>query len=1298
TGHVQFEKSLGATVPLGSLKVDQAKSIYLSNNFMTSGKDVVLNAPLHLRGDAKIDTTAGGLHVGGADILVLHGVVGNHRLYLDAGHKGTIRIEEGVGVGGAVLSAITMKGSSIHVKGDVKADGGTIIYNGPVYLSGDVTMIDTGPTGIIFLDILNSSGPSSSLTLSAPIGKVLFLGEVGGVTPLQDVTISSNKIEIQSNMTLAGNLLLQGPVYLLDDVFLIAANITATKTIDGPHDFTLDVGSSGTISLQNNVGQKVRIGDFDIVNAATVNTQAIYASTIVQEAGTGTTVFNGILDTVYKGGIELNGVNFTLTAGATTTNGGHFLVNQSGNLIILQAMDISGAFSQASIGNVRLSGNITTNQQNIAFTGHVLLQGPVSLSTGDEGPGGIRFLDEIDSTFGSDYSLDLTLGGGDLLFADTVGAFGSLGDILVHNARNVTASDFIRSLSYTQLQGLGTGSYAGNITATGDLGIYIFSNYLNFAGQASGKVLTTIGNGNIMLNAIYGELGSASNPIKMSIRGGLGTFYEGDFGTVYFSSDAGQVASVCQVRSNPGCTVLYSMAGGAYQDVTPDTCCTQIPIPPPPPPHKHHNHKEHLPPKGEMLYYIPGIYTNYWFFKDTLGAAWYFTSDFTSRWWDETTYLCKPSLEGMPILNPYCYSDLPAIKISIENQSVVTQDILAKALQTEPTSTSAVSKIQDIQQVEGPSYFWNKFFLVIGLLSIGGTVISSGMGQYRWLFGIKKPKKTIYKTTTVVLSMYLEKVHAFWMVVQSKRSATYIDCAEFLLNQLEKLSRHPLAIKTKNHPIYQKTVFVLNSSYKRISSFGLSLKDKLKALYSLSLQRSLSCLRDLKERQQEIYHVVVESLQNSLKQVASSGVVIKEKVCEAYLECARSLQDHPRITQAQAVFKKVELILSNSLKKTFAVSVFIKDEISQGVLGCAKSLMTFWDSLEKSRAIRKINSANFIIKTRLMEIITECAKSLSMHIHALTKTSKSDEALKEELTEILSVFQTKLSSVYKVVKKSVNQVISLSVNSLSMHLRALTRKSRSSNTFKREISRVLSIFQRQLTSINSYVKGNITAIISSYKKSLSMHLGALTSKSRSSNTFKHEILRVLSIFQRQLTSINSYVKEKIIPIISPYKKSLSMHLGALTRKSRSSNTFKHEILRVLSIFQRQLTSTSGHVKRKVVQVVSSCKKSLSMHLGALTRKPRSSKTFKHEILLVLSIFERQLNSISRHVKGKIIQVVSSYKKSLSVHLRTLKRPTAIRRYLLLSLKKAYLTTARISRYIKSLRRKFKKFIRKYKGR
>lgn len=634
SGFIQCDQSLGKDAPLGAFSITSGQEFLLSGDLITNGKTVSLHVPLTLLDNVKIDTTAYGSDDKGADILLLQNVSGNYRLQINAGSEGVVMIQEGSSVNGAALSSVLVKAGSIQMAGDMRADGGTLVFDGPVGIAADLSLIDAGPTGIIFLDTLYSIGIPRSLTLEAPLGKVSFLGEVGGVLELQDLTVSSRSIEIQSDITVEGSLDLQGAVTLIGDTIITASSITFEKTVDGSYDLSLDVGASGLITISNRVGSSLRIGDFSIINAGTVSTKSICANTITQLAGSVLTTFDGALDTIYAGGINLIGTDFTFTTAIKTQNRGGFSITQSGTAIINSFLELSGSFSQVGLGAVNLSGNITTDEQSIIFEGPVVLYDNVSFNTGDLGEGAITFSEVVDGA----YSLFLNLGEGDLTFLKAIGSSTPLGDIIIQSVKDLVVTEAIHSESYTQLSGFGTGTYLENITTLGGMGIYIFSNYLNFAGKVEGQLLSTGGQGNIVLNAVYEGVGSSINPVEVNVfDAGLGVgdgetdgiVFVGAFGPVYLFSQAGKVTGVGCVRTNPSYLVLYENGSGGYVNVTPNCGANGAPCPTCPtcptcPPSS--NCPSNLTPnvQGENLNYVPGIYTNYWQFKDTLGAPWYF--------------------------------------------------------------------------------------------------------------------------------------------------------------------------------------------------------------------------------------------------------------------------------------------------------------------------------------------------------------------------------------------------------------------------------------------------------------------------------------------------------------------------------------------------------------------------------------------------------------------------------------------------------------------------------------------------
>jgi filamentous hemagglutinin family protein len=619
-------QEIGRKSPLGSLEFHGEK-LFLQQSLTTHGKDISFHTPVFLLQDIAIDTTASGSVERGADIRFFNKLSGNYRVHLNAGEKGEVLLNNGMGVGGAPLAAAIMKAGTIHIGDHIRADGGTVICYGNVVISSSIEINDTGPTGIVFHGSINSDGAPYDLTLVAPIGQVIFLGDIGDISPLCNLHVSSSSIQMKNSIETTQSASFIGPVTLQGDIVITSPAIAFSKTIDGRHDFHLDAGPTGSIVLESRVGGITRLQNMRIINAATFTSQDIYSATFEQSAGSGTSTWNGVLDTNLKGGVILTGNSFVLNDGVKTMNSGSFTVANTGSFVDLGNISLSGSFTQTGPGIVQLGGNISTNNRDISIESGVVLTSNIVLSTGSVGTGSISFDSSIDGA----YSLTLSAGGGNIAFSDAIGLITPLKDVVITSVQNTTASSSIRSNSFSQLQGTGRAFYGSSITTRDIMGISLTSNELMLAGRDSGQILKTLGTGNIVLNSVYYGLGSEANPVELSILGGQGTAFEGSGGTVYFASALDEVGHICTIRSNPGCQVFYSKNGQPYEDFTPGYCCSHDPIPPPPPPPAPPSPSSSSTKKPlvfTLLYYVPGIYTDYWQFKDTLGASWYFNLDF----------------------------------------------------------------------------------------------------------------------------------------------------------------------------------------------------------------------------------------------------------------------------------------------------------------------------------------------------------------------------------------------------------------------------------------------------------------------------------------------------------------------------------------------------------------------------------------------------------------------------------------------------------------------------------------------
>ncbi len=555
-GNVQFTQVAGGRTPLAGLEVVNGAKLFLAEDIVTASGAVTIATPIVLKGNAKIDTTARGSCPRGA-LIDLEGTVnGTHKLSLESGTMGSIIVGAGATVGQTTsLSVLHMKGAHIAINSNMTASGGTMIFDGPVSIGTDLTLTDTGPTGIIFLGTLGSSGGAHSLTLNAPVGRISFLDTVGSVgSPLQNLTATSNNIQIGQDIILNNQLTMEGPVVLLGDVTITGSTLLFSSTINGAYNLSLDAGASGTIVISNQIGNLARVNTLTFIEASGITTQGIYADRIIQTAGT-TSIFNEFLDTVDVGGISLTGTTFSFGGGIHTQNGGGVVINNSGVMTALNSIDVttSGSFVQSGAGDVDWMGTIVTRNKNITFAGDITLIGPLSLSTGNSGAGNIILSGLVDGA----YPLSFTSGIGDLTLTGALGSGTPLEDVTIYSVRNVIAND-ISASSVTQVGGFGTGNYLGNITTTDALGINLVATYLNFAGLLGDKILRTTG-GNIVVNSIYSAINSLINPVVIDINNGQnGTLFVGSSNIGYFSCPTLSAQLLGTVRSNIPCSVRYN--------------------------------------------------------------------------------------------------------------------------------------------------------------------------------------------------------------------------------------------------------------------------------------------------------------------------------------------------------------------------------------------------------------------------------------------------------------------------------------------------------------------------------------------------------------------------------------------------------------------------------------------------------------------------------------------------------------------------------------------------------------------
>ena len=466
--------------------------IALGADITTSNANVTVDGPATLSGDVTVAS-------GGGDITFAGALNGGQDLTLAAG-GGDIALQGAVG-GSSRLDRLRIDSARDVVANAITATSlrqvagsGTTTFNGAlstntgagVNLTGNAFTLNAAVTTINGggLRIDNSSGlsiaPAADLNLDGAFAQT----GAGAVSLAGDITTTGDAIGFSAPVTLTGNVAL--------DTGSGSGNITFAGTLDGGQNLTLTAGS-GDIELQAAAGGNSRLAALTVNSARDVTSTSIEAANLRQIAGSGTTRFNGALNTNGSGGIDLDGNAFAVTAGVSTSNGGGLRITNTGTLNLGTAADLNldGVFAQDGAGAVSLAGDITTSGDTIGFAGPVTLSGDVALGTGG---GNIDFA----NTLNGNRNIALTAGSGDISFRSAVGGANRLGAMTINSARDVTVNNLTAG-SLRQVAGSGTTTFNGVLDTDGGSGIDLDGNAFAInagaiASNGGGMRITNAGN------------------------------------------------------------------------------------------------------------------------------------------------------------------------------------------------------------------------------------------------------------------------------------------------------------------------------------------------------------------------------------------------------------------------------------------------------------------------------------------------------------------------------------------------------------------------------------------------------------------------------------------------------------------------------------------------------------------------------------------------------------------------------------------------------------------------------------
>ena len=323
----------------------------LNNTILTTGAQTYNNSVIELISNVVLTSNAGG-------VINLQGTV-NSEL---ATRSLTINTASNIIFGGLVGDINALSSLIPNAGGTVYMDGGAITanyqtYNNPVVLGADTNL---NGVNIDFNSIVNGQ---YNLVV-ADTGLVAFLNEVGGITPLNTLTVNGAADINGTLIHTIGNQTYNGPVTLTTAMELIGSNIIFNGTVDGPYRLSV-TANDGDITFNQNVGVGTRLNSLIIVNSRNVtNNAAIYVGSYIQTTGTGTTNLGSLFDATGAIFIITDSVFGNINAGLLTL--GARTANMTGSI----ASHIKGAAARRVLSLYKIAeGQYFFNGYDLYYAG-----------------------------------------------------------------------------------------------------------------------------------------------------------------------------------------------------------------------------------------------------------------------------------------------------------------------------------------------------------------------------------------------------------------------------------------------------------------------------------------------------------------------------------------------------------------------------------------------------------------------------------------------------------------------------------------------------------------------------------------------------------------------------------------------------------------------------------------------------------------------------------------------------------------------------------------------------------------
>ncbi|MFB2834509.1 CHAT domain-containing protein [Floridanema evergladense] len=415
---------------------------------------------------------------------------------------------------------------ALNLKSDVNLDGAfNQIGTGEVFTSGNIT---TTNNDIRFNSFINLTGETK---FNPGTGTIAF--NSGLFAGTNSLNLRAGEIVFSGKVTGSGNLILEPA----------EANQTVAIADSIPGAFNL---SANTLANLENGFSSIVIGRTDGTGLVSVK-EVTFNDPITIRSGSGTINVNGAIIAKDNASITLDSALINLNANLTTENQNITLGRaiQLGNDITVSTglggsdLTFNGSLDGAKqlnlvagSGNIRFNAGVGKNSplskldissagnlfvsQGINTASDLSINVPVILTDNavfNSGNGSITFGNTVDSEAGKANNLTLSAATGNVTFNGAVGSSKEIGNILITNARDLTANSTIKAQQIQYNAGTGNVNFKGNITTSG-AGVE-----LNTTGDIRTSNITAKG-GNITANSQNGIVETGNLDVSNTGTGG----------------------------------------------------------------------------------------------------------------------------------------------------------------------------------------------------------------------------------------------------------------------------------------------------------------------------------------------------------------------------------------------------------------------------------------------------------------------------------------------------------------------------------------------------------------------------------------------------------------------------------------------------------------------------------------------------------------------------------------------------------------------------------------------------------